>query len=83
MCILGAFAFSFIPKRDPCFTISGSSNISSSIEGVTIPKPVAFTSSKAQAILSYCFLVLENSVIVLNKVPSLSISTPEISVNTL
>ena len=37
ICILGALAFNFTPKRVPCFTISGSSKINSSIEGVTIP----------------------------------------------
>ena len=37
MCILGAFAFNFTPNLEPCLTISGSSKISSSIEGVTIP----------------------------------------------
>ncbi len=37
MCIEGALAFSFTPYLEPCFTISGSSKISSSIEGVTIP----------------------------------------------
>ncbi len=37
ICMLGAVAFSLTPNLEPCFTISGSSNISSSIEGVTIP----------------------------------------------
>ncbi len=35
--IEGAVAFSLTPKREPCLTISGSSKIKSSIEGVTIP----------------------------------------------
>lgn len=35
--IEGALAFSFTPNLEPCLTISGSSNISSSIVGVTIP----------------------------------------------
>lgn len=37
MCIEGAFAFNFTPNLEPCFIISGSSKISSSIPGVTIP----------------------------------------------
>ena len=37
MCILGALALNFTPNLEPCFTISGSSRINSSIEGVTIP----------------------------------------------
>ena len=37
ICIEGAFALSFTPNLEPCLTISGSSNINSSIEGVTIP----------------------------------------------
>ena len=83
MCIEGAFALSFTPKREPCFTISGSSKISSSIEGETIPYPFAFTSSKAYAILSYSFLVEAKFVIVENKSPSFAISTPDISVKIL
>ena len=35
--ILGAFARNFTPNLEPCFIISGSSKISSSIDGVTIP----------------------------------------------
>ena len=52
ICILGARALNFTPNLVPCLIISGSSKINSSIEGVTIPYPVAFTSSKALAILS-------------------------------
>ena len=37
ICIDGAVAFNFTPNLEPCFTISGSSSTSSSIEGVTIP----------------------------------------------
>lgn len=37
MCILGAFAFNLTPYLEPCFTISGSSKINSSADGVTIP----------------------------------------------
>ena len=81
--MLGAVAFNFTPNLEPCFTISGSSKISSSIEGVTIPYPFCFTSSKAYEILSYSFLVEASVVIVENKSPSLHISTPEISVKTL
>ena len=79
----GARAFNFTPNLVPCFIISGSSKINSSIEGVTIPYPVAFTSSRALEILSYSFLVFASSVIVENKSPSFSILIPEISVRTL
>lgn len=37
LCIEGAFALSFTPYLEPCFTISGSSSINSSIDGLTIP----------------------------------------------
>ena len=37
ICIEGALAFSLTPNLEPCFTISGSSKINSSIAGVTIP----------------------------------------------
>lgn len=37
ICIEGAVARSFTPNREPCLTISGSSRMSSSIDGVTIP----------------------------------------------
>ena len=83
MCKLGAVALSFTPKRDPCLTISGSSKIKSSIEGVTIPYPFLSTSSKASAILSYLVLDFESSLIIVNSCASLSIFTPVISVKTL
>ena len=37
LCKLGAVALSLTPNLEPCLTISGSSSISSSIDGVTIP----------------------------------------------
>ena len=83
ICIEGAVAFSLTPNLEPCFTISGSSKISSSIEGVTIPYPLRFTSSNAYAILSYFFLVVESSAMILNKSPSFFTLTPVISVRTL
>ena len=81
--IEGAFAFNFTPYFEPCFTISGSSKISSSIEGVIIPYPFDFTDSKAGSTLSYCFLIFANLQNEENSSYSLEILLPESSLKIL